>query len=84
LAVIPIAGLVWMDFERAQLWYAVVGAMFIPMLALALLVLNSQSRLVGRRFRNSRLTVVVLIAALAFFVLAGWLEIQSKYHTFFG
>jgi Mn2+/Fe2+ NRAMP family transporter len=84
LAVVPIAGLVWMDFERAQLWYAVVGAMFIPMLALALLVLNSQSRLVGRRFRNSRLTVVVLIAALAFFVLAGWLEIQSKYHTFFG
>lgn len=77
LATVPAAGL-WTSFERAQKLYAIVGAMFIPILAVALLRLNGQSRLVGRRQRNSLLVSALLIAAVALFLLAGWLEIQNK------
>ena len=45
--------------------------------AIALLYLNSQSELLGR-FRNSWLTRVLLLAVLAFFVIAGCLEIRNK------
>ena len=77
LATIPAVGL-WMTFERAQKLYAIVGAMFIPILAVVLLILCGQSRLVGRRYRNSVLVTLLLIGSLAFFVLFGWFEIQNK------
>ena len=35
------------SFKSVQLFYAIIGAMFMPMLALVLLLLNSQSRWVG-------------------------------------
>ena len=77
LATIPAVGL-WTSFERAQKLYAIVGAMFIPILAVVLLILCGQSRLVGRRYRNSVLVTLLLIGSLAFFVLVGWFEIQKK------
>lgn len=76
LATIPAAGL-WTAFAQAQKLYAIVGAMFIPLLALVLLVLNGQSRLVGRQ-RNSPLVSLLLVGSLALFVLAGWLEIRNR------
>ena len=78
LATIPASGL-WISFQRAQKIYAIVGAVCIPMLALVLLLLNGQSRLVGRRYRNPLLVSLVLVAALLFFILAGWLEIQHRF-----
>ncbi len=78
LATLPAAGL-WTSFQLAQKIYAVVGALCIPMLALVLLVLNGQSRLVGRENRNSVLVTVVLGAALVFFAVVGWLQIQSRF-----
>lgn len=77
LATIPAAGL-WTGFVAVQKLYAIVGALFIPMLAAALLVLNGQSRWVGRRHRNSLPVVLVLLATLAFFLLAGWFELRNK------
>ncbi len=77
LATTPAVGL-WMTFELAQKLYAIVGATFIPLLALALLVLNGQAAAVGRQHRNPWFVSLLLIGAVGFFVLFGWLEIQSR------
>jgi len=71
LAIVPMAGLFW-NFREIQKIYAIIGASFIPFLALSLLVLNGRSAWVGERFRNRPSTVVVLLATLAFFVWIGW------------
>lgn len=68
LATLPAIGL-WTDFRNLQKLYAIVGAAFIPMLALALLVLNGRSKWIGREYRNRWPTSLLLIAAL---VLSGW------------
>lgn len=56
-------------FAAAQKTYAVYGAYFLPLLALALLVLNGRARLVGR-LRNRPWTALSLIGVLLFFVVA--------------
>ena len=56
-----------------------IGAGFLPLLAVTLLVLNGKTAWVGERFRNSMLSVVVLVAALVFFVVAGTLEVIGKF-----
>jgi len=66
LAVLPMLGLFW-SFQDIQKLYAIIGATFIPLLALALLFLNGRRAWVGEGFRNQPLTVIVLVAALAFF-----------------
>ena len=71
LAIVPMAGLFW-SFQEIQKLYAVIGATFIPLLAIALLVLNGRADWVGERFRNGPATVVVLLATLAFFLWIGW------------
>jgi len=78
VAFLPATSFLWTGFRQAQKWYAIVGAMCIPMLALVLLALNGRSRLVGPKYRNSLATSILLVATLAFFVLAGWLEVQGK------
>lgn len=71
LAIVPMAGLLW-SFKEIQKIYAVIGATFIPVLAIALLLLNGRSAWVGERYRNRPATVVVLLATLAFFLWMGW------------
>ena len=71
LAFIPMLGLFW-RFQEIQKLYAVIGATFIPFLAVALLLLNGRSDWVGKEFRNRPATVVVLIATLAFFLWIAW------------
>ena len=73
LATIPALGLT-VDFQRIQKFYAIVGAAFIPMLALALLILNGRTKWVGDRCRNSQLTTFLLVATLLFFLIAGWFK----------
>ena len=80
LAGVPTAGLC-MTFESAQKLYAIVGAMFVPMLAVVLLILNGRSGLVGRENRNSALVTVLLVCTLAFFALVAWLQIQKTFFT---
>ena len=77
LATLPISGLFVFDFSLAMKVYGIVGAGFIPMLAVALLLLNGRSRLVGESMVNSKLTTVVLFATLLFFLAAFGLQVQS-------
>jgi Mn2+/Fe2+ NRAMP family transporter len=67
LAVIPMLGL-FTEFREVQKVYAVVGAFFVPMLALVLLLLNSRTQWVGREHRNGPLTIIGLSLTLAFFL----------------
>ena len=74
LAIVPMAGLFW-RFQEIQKLYAIIGATFIPLLAVALLVLNGRADWVGERYRNRPATVVVLVATLAFFAWIGWRKV---------
>ena len=70
IATVPTLGLL-VSFKEVQKVYAVIGAAFIPILALVLLVLN------GRRswvcdFVNRWPTAIALIGALAFFAGMAW------------
>jgi len=56
-------------FAEVQKAYALFGAYFLPMLAVALLVLNGRGALVGG-LRNHPLTALALLGVLAFFVWA--------------
>jgi Mn2+/Fe2+ NRAMP family transporter len=70
IATVPILGLTVVDFQRLQKVNAILGAMFIPMLAIVLLILNGRAQWVGRRYRNKAATVIVLVAVLLFFLFA--------------
>ena len=78
IAIIPTVGLCLISFELIVKWYSIVGAMFIPILAMALLGLNGHSKWITRPYRNSWFTSLILVAALVFFLIAGWFTIQSK------
>src|SRR5690606_33724417 len=74
LATVPCLGLL-VEFQRLQKVYAIVGALCIPMLAVALLFLNGSARHIGPNHANSRWTNLLLAATLVFFVIAGVIEI---------
>ena len=67
---LPMLGLL-MSFKEVQEFYAVIGAMFIPLLAIALLILNGKRAWMGD-FANRPLTIVMLFATLAFFGSIAW------------
>jgi len=73
LAASSVAGL-FSSFVRIQKIYAILGALFIPMLALVLLLLNSREDLVGNRHRNKRSTRLILVATLVLFLSFGMME----------
>jgi Mn2+/Fe2+ NRAMP family transporter len=66
IALVPLP-LLWLSLERAQLSYAILGSLFMPLLALTLLLLNNRSEWVGERFRNRWLTNAILVATVVFF-----------------
>lgn len=66
LALLPTFGLL-SGFERMQKLYAMVGAAFIPVLALALLIMNGSRVRLGP-LRNGGATVALLTGVLLFFV----------------
>lgn len=78
LSLLPMVGLVAVDFRTIQKTYAVVGALFLPMLALVLLILNGRKDWVGKAFKNSLATSIVLVAIILFFLFAGCLEVRRK------
>ena len=77
LATVPAIGL-FSSFEQVQKVYAIVGATFIPLLAVALLILNTPSRWVGSQMKNSIATVILLVFAIVAFALAAGFEIYQK------
>ncbi len=74
LAVVPIH-LLWFKVQQVQLVYAVTGALFMPLLALTLLLLNTRTSWVGGEFKNRWITNVLLLLILAFFLYIGIGEI---------
>ncbi|MCP4250208.1 MAG: divalent metal cation transporter, partial [bacterium] len=70
LALVPLPVL-WISVTRAQLAYAVLGSLFMPLLALTLLIMNNQRRWVGDRFRSGWITNAVLVITLLFFAYVG-------------
>jgi len=61
-----------------QLVYGVIGAMFLPMLALTLLIMNNRRRWVGTDFLSPKLVNVLLAIGLAFFSYVGGAAIYSR------
>ena len=68
IGLVPILGLVLFSFQAIIKTYAVVGSLFIPMLALVLLILNGREEWVGARYKNKIWTTLILIATLVFFL----------------
>jgi Mn2+/Fe2+ NRAMP family transporter len=77
LATVPVA-LLWIPLERAQLLYAVFGALFMPFLAVTLLLMNARTAWVGRDLRNGWVTNLALVATLVVFAWIGWGEIAAS------
>jgi Mn2+/Fe2+ NRAMP family transporter len=77
IATIPTA-LLWLSVKQIQLAYAVMGALFMPLLALSLLIMNNRVGRVGPRFRNGPLINFLLLITLLLFVFVGALQISGS------
>lgn len=78
LALASIGGLS-SSFVQIQKIYAVTGALFVPALALVLLFLNTgflRPPAIGRAHANRPVTTVALAAAVALFLLFGWIQLR--------
>jgi hypothetical protein len=71
IGIVPMLGLV-MSFQEIQKLYAVIGAAFIPLITLGLLIMNSRAEWVGEQFKNRRMTDSVLLLTLGFFAWVAW------------
>ena len=74
IAVVPLP-LLWLKVAKVQLAYAVMGALFMPLLALTLLLLNNRRDWVGVRFANGWLINGLLVATLLLFAALGILQL---------
>ena len=77
ISVVPLV-LLWLAVERIQLAYAVMGAMFMPLLALTLLIMNNRERWVGGRFLSGWFTNAVLVITLLLFAYMGVLQLIGQ------
>jgi Mn2+/Fe2+ NRAMP family transporter len=77
LGIVPLIGL-FTSFKEVQKLYAVVGSLFIPLLAMTLLLLNGRKSAVGS-LRNRPATTIVLILAVALFLLLGYLDLARRF-----
>lgn len=77
LAIVP-CGLLFVDFQTAQKLYGIVGAGFIPLLALALVPLMNRRAWIGRELANRWWSNIALGVALAVCVVAAWWSIAAK------
>jgi Mn2+/Fe2+ NRAMP family transporter len=78
IALVPIVGLLAADFRSMMKVYAIVGALFIPMLAVVLLALNGRPQWVGKDHQNSRATTAALSGALVLFALVAAIELHDN------
>jgi Mn2+/Fe2+ NRAMP family transporter len=76
LASVPAIGL-WYSFVRLQKAYSIVGACFIPLLAVVLLALNSRRDQLGRHV-NSWWAIAGLAGALVLFAWVAVLEVLNQ------
>lgn len=83
MAIIPIP-LLWMTVKSAQLTYAVLGSLFMPLLAFTLLIMNNNSKWIGIRNRNGAVTNIILILTLCFFGYVGINQIMVTIQQILG
>ncbi|MCA9039059.1 MAG: Nramp family divalent metal transporter [Planctomycetaceae bacterium] len=76
LATLPVLGL-FTKFERALKLYAVLGACFVPMLAVILLLLLGSNRYLKGAGRNHLLTNIALVLCLLFFLVFAVIELSA-------
>jgi Mn2+/Fe2+ NRAMP family transporter len=76
LAVLPLS-LLWLKVQLVQYVYGIIGALFMPFVALTLLLLNNRARLVGRDFKNDWFINLMLALTLAFFSAIGLRELTA-------
>jgi Mn2+/Fe2+ NRAMP family transporter len=79
IASAPIIGLVAINFQAMMKVYAIVGALFIPMLAAVLLVLNGRASFIGEKYRNTWRTSLVLVGALLLFAFVAAIEVRDNF-----
>ncbi len=77
LAIPPLVTL-WWKFQTIQLLYAVLGALFMPLLAATLLILNNHRRWMPEQFRSGVIVNTFLALTLAFFLWQGYLTVVAK------
>jgi len=76
LATVPLLGLL-RPVREIQLAYGVVASLFMPLLALTLLILNNRRDWVGRAFATPPAANLVLVVALALFTYLGYVELKD-------
>lgn len=77
IAVLP-CGLLFVNFQTAQKFYGIVGAGFIPLLAIALVPLMNHRAWVGRELANRWWSNIALGVALVVCVIAAWWSISAR------
>jgi Mn2+/Fe2+ NRAMP family transporter len=82
IAIVPLA-LLWFTVQSVQLAYAVMGAMFMPLLAVTLLILNNQERWIGN-LRSRWWVNAVLVVTLLLFAYMGALQLLGRMPSFGG
>ncbi len=78
LAIVPAVGL-WVKFEQVQKVYAIFGALFVPLVAVVLLVLNGPFGKLPVEYRNRWLTNLLLVATVLLFAWFGFYEVRGKF-----
>jgi len=71
IGIVPMLGLV-MTFQEVPKIYAVIGASFIPLVTVGLLLMNGRADWVGEEFKNKRKTDTLLLIILGFFAWIAW------------
>ncbi|MBI4463334.1 MAG: Nramp family divalent metal transporter [Acidobacteria bacterium] len=83
IATVPLV-LLWGTVRQVQLTYAVMGALFMPLLALTLLIMNNRGRWVGSGFRNGWFVNAVLVVVILLFAYMGALQLLGRMPSFGG
>lgn len=82
LSLLPLSSLLF-TVQKIQLIYSILGAFFMPFLALTLLILNNRRNLLSASFRNSWLVNLLLLINFLFFSFVGWREVKPLLHSLF-
>jgi hypothetical protein len=69
--------LLWTTVRQVQLVYVTLGAWFMPLVALTLLVMNNRPRWVGQSFRNGWAINVLLVVTLGLFAYLAFMGIRA-------
>mgnify|MGYP005847836337 CR=1 FL=1 len=74
ISIIPL-GALFRPVREIQLAYGIIACLFMPLLALTLLILNNRKAWIGREFATPRLANLVLLVGLALFSYLGVQEL---------